>query len=194
MYPNGICKWYEARELLDPDEWPARELDLMGQVLVRNLQRISSKSLPVSQQSDCLFQAENCKQLLLERFKPVHRAEATQEMPIFRGATIGPLPRDVGSPSRMRNIKSAEMILKLQQRLSNFTKRLSCVDGRLRQIAPIPSPSDEHNAAADEDGQTSCSSSWHLVIPASLFWFAWPIVLLTALNRRWPQPWSQLNV
>lgn len=181
---SKACKWYDARELLDPAEWSANQVDPMSQLLATSLQALSSPSPRLRNEPNCH------ESPLGRRFKPIHQAEGAQEIQIFRSRVTRPHGGDACVPTDLRNVKSAEALLQLQHKLFELIKRASNMDERLRQIEPqlCPGQSAPQDSANDEcDTAGPLGARFRLFWPP-LFWFAWPLALLTALNRCWPLP------
>lgn len=168
------CLWYEARELMEPDEdWDTKsEIDPLEALLESNLQRLRRPS------------AGDPSRFPRRRFKPIHRADGTLEMPIFRGHTSGEKIYQVNN-TLVSNSKFAETILKIQLRMASLKERANNLNARLRQVREV----NEARDGDEDDDASPAAAFWHLItslFKARFFWFAWPILLLTILNRYWP--------
>lgn len=172
MKSSQTFKWYEARELLDPDKWIGNDPDLMSEALTTSLSRLSS-SHGVDGKS------EEADEIVLKKFKPFYSADRNEEMSIFTEITMDNMYAE-NPPVIVRNIKSAETILRLQHRLSLLIDRLDKLDEKLLDI--ITDMKVYRNLSKLETIHTAQSNTL-----SSIFWIAWPIILLALTNKLNPK-------
>lgn len=213
------CRWYDARELVEPEEGEIKQRGFKPDPLSDLLHVISQQAYHQRPENSRYSRLSAEPALPKWKFKPVHQLDASMQMPIFprkqlEATTTTPNCKIDTNYSLVRNSKSAETILRLQHMLINLKERVGSLDERLNDhIGTV----DCNNEAAslkqklcnnhdinnnnnnesganntndtDNDQASPAARFWRLTIgslSARLFWCAWPILLLTLMNRYWP--------
>jgi hypothetical protein len=175
--------WLDSRELLDNNERDLAQDDLgaFSRLLREQACKIKRNNKYITPSP------------AVHRFKPNHPAESHEPVPVFG--------RNERSPISRRNL-AAESILKLQEKLMIHLERVADMDERVfrmgqRQHLCKCVKLDSHHKTSREtrlaneiclltDANADKESPWSDALYRAL-WFAWPIILLSALDKYWPR-------
>lgn len=190
--------WFDSRELLDETEASYSaghsiqdELGAFSRLL--EAQAISTRGKLYSNliHETSLFRDSATPKFVKRRFKPIHQAEPHEEVPIFR--------QNVSTSTR--NL-TAELILKLQDKLMKQVERIADMDERVCRVSyqllsdgccnssELQTRLGSNEIDGTQLNEAKDKEEPHCRWSASLsrvVWFAWPIFLISALDKYWPR-------
>lgn len=178
MHTRDEPLWYDSRELIEADDWdPSDKNDECIRTLLEyNLQKLSLQAIGAHSQA-------YDSSILIKIFKP-NNNNNNENLPIFNQ-----------NETTVRTNMFAKSILRLRLKLQHLMQELRNLEDKISHLSGNPSQDsdkkitkisskDEKKSASLGNSIVKLNSCWPPGI-SKLFWFAWPILLLTVLNKYW---------